>query len=1081
VSSFFFYEDFTLRVIAMTQQDMAEKKKLRILHLEDEPHDTELIRETLTAAGIDCEIVHRVESRDEFLRALAGDSIDLILGDYRLPAFDGLTALAMARQRKPDLPFIIVSGTLGEEAAIDSLKAGATDYVLKDRLSRLAPAVGRAIRETEERAKLRRAEDELHRSEERYRALYEDNPSMFFTVDAKGTVISVNPFGASQLGYTTDELVGQSVLSVFHSDDQAAVLQQLKECLQHPFQMFRWQFRKVRKDGAIIWVEEFARAVSKTGKPASVLIVCADITERKKSDERVQEHLVQTKLLQQTIENLNRAQAFEEIYTAAGEGILKALNAERYAILRFENDQKVHFKSWRNLSNAYRQKVDGHCPWRIDELNAQLLSYADVSKSNLSQELKETILGEGIHALLFVPLIGPARLLGKFMVYYDQPHTFSYEELQLAQVIAQNLTTVLLRQEALEETQLAEKKYRTIFENTTEGVYQSTPQGKLIIVNPAMVKLFGYRNAEEMLAIENTVALYWDALERQRLVDLGISTGTLTNVEVKMKRADGEAIWVLMNDRPVKDAEGKIIYFEGSLLDITERKRAEEALQDARSFLQQVVDTSPTMIFVVDGQGRVVFVNQYTAQYYGSTPEELISKSKQDVHRQPSEAKQFVSDDQEVIRTRRKIVKEELNTAPNGEQHWFHTVKVPLVRPNGTVEVLGISTDITERKRLEEQLRQSQKMEAIGRLAGGVAHDFNNLLTGITCYADLLLSSVTGSNPLRSDVEEIKKASDRATSLTRQLLAFGRKQMLTYRVVNLNTVVAGMQKMLSRLISEDIELTTRLEPDLRQVKADLGQLEQVIVNLAINARDAMPTGGRLSIETANVELNNAFKATHPEVQPGPYVLLAVSDTGSGMDETVKANIFEPFFTTKELGKGSGLGLATVYGIIKQCGGHIIVNSEPGQGSTFNIYLPRMVEEAPAVVAHPEALRPVSGQEVILLVEDDEGVRKLTRRILSQSGYSVLEAGSGAEALQQCEQYRGPIHLLLIDVVMPQMSGRMLAERLSQLRPALKVLYMSGYTDDSILRHGVMDEGVAFLQKPFTSAILTHKVREVLDQ
>lgn len=402
--------------------------------------------------------------------------------------------------------------------------------------------------------------------------------------------------------------------------------------------------------------------------------------------------------------------------------------------------------------------------------------------------------------------------------------------------------------------------------------------------------------------------------------------------------------------------------------------------------------------------------------------------------------------------------------------------------PDGALDFIStVARDITQQKRVAEQLRQSQKMEAIGRLAGGIAHDFNNLLTGINGYTELLLDSIKGADPLRNDIEEIKKAAERAAALTRQLLAFSRKQILSYSVVNMNAVVSGMEKMLSRLIGEDIELTTRLDHNLGCVKADLSQLEQVIVNLAVNARDAMPNGGALVIETANVELDVSYAASHPEVQPGSHVLLSVTDTGSGMDESVKARLFEPFFTTKEIGKGTGLGLATVYGIIKQSGGHLTVESELGRGSAFKIVLPRVHDEAHGVVSDSGIRPPLPGREVVLLVEDDQGVRNLICRILRRCGYTVIEASNGAEALLRCEQHRGPLHLLLSDVVMPQMSGRKLAESLIKLRPELKVLYMSGYTDDSIFRHGVLDEEIAFLQKPFTVESLARKVREVLDQ
>jgi two-component system cell cycle sensor histidine kinase/response regulator CckA len=379
----------------------------------------------------------------------------------------------------------------------------------------------------------------------------------------------------------------------------------------------------------------------------------------------------------------------------------------------------------------------------------------------------------------------------------------------------------------------------------------------------------------------------------------------------------------------------------------------------------------------------------------------------------------------------------------------------------------------------EEQLRQSQKLESVGQLAGGIAHDFNNLLTVINGNSDLLLRRLDDEQQ-RERVEEIKKAGGRAAQLTRQLLAFSRKQMLQPVVLNLNHVVPDVGKMLRRLIGEDIDLMTALDPELGQVNADPGQIEQVLMNLAINARDAMPKGGKLTIQTANVYLDESYVRTHAAAKPGPHVMLAVSDNGHGMDAETQARIFEPFFTTKEKGKGTGLGLSTVYGIVKQSGGDIWVYSEVGRGTTFKIYLPCVEEAAePHEQAAPQASTP-QGFETVLLVEDDEIVRKLAREILELNGYGVLAAADGGEALSLCERHEGPIHLLLTDVVMPQMSGREVAEQAATLRPAMKVLYMSGYTDDSIIHHGVLDAGVAFLEKPFTPDAMARKVREVLD-
>jgi PAS domain S-box-containing protein len=488
-----------------------------------------------------------------------------------------------------------------------------------------------------------------------------------------------------------------------------------------------------------------------------------------------------------------------------------------------------------------------------------------------------------------------------------------------------------------------------------------------------------------------------------------------------------------------------------------------------------------------DRRYRHMYINQNPEQTTGIPAKHFIGKTHGELGFSADLVRIWEKAIQKVFDTRRpNRIEFEL---PSGI--WIDWLLAPEFDKSGKVKtVLTSARDITRRKHsekereaLEEQLRQSQKMEAIGRLAGGIAHDFNNLLTVIQGYTDIALLGMGKDDPLQTKLTSIRRAASTAASLTHQLLAFSRRQVLDMRVINLNNTVKELEGMVRRMIGEDIELTTILEEGLGKVKVDPRQIDQVIVNLAVNARDAMPNGGKLEIRTTNSDLDQTFALDHADAVPGNYVMLSVSDTGTGMSPETKARIFEPFFTTKELGKGTGLGLSMVYGIIKQSGGNIWADSEPGRGTTFAIYLPRVDEHADQD-QHKRvktATPPAGGNETILVVEDDSAVRKSTVEILAIQGYKVLEASSGDEALSIAGRPEIPIHMVLSDVVMPEMNGRQVADRLAQVRPGIKVLFMSGYTDDAIVHYGVLDEGVAYIQKPWRPDQLWKKVREVLDR
>lgn len=513
-----------------------------------------------------------------------------------------------------------------------------------------------------------------------------------------------------------------------------------------------------------------------------------------------------------------------------------------------------------------------------------------------------------------------------------------------------------------------------------------------------------------------------------------------------------------------------------------ELKQTEEALRDSETRIRAIVNTAPDGIITIDEQGMIESFNPAAEKIFGYQAAEIIGGSIAMLIPLPAEElglspENYLDTVQATITTKSREV-----VGQRQDKTIFPLdLAISEMRLGGQRILTGIVRDMTERKQLEDQLRQAQKMEAVGRLAGGIAHDFNNILTVITGNCSLILDDLSFDDPLRRDIEQIKRAGERAASLTRQLLAFSRKQILQPRVINLNTVITSLESMLRPLIGEDIELHTFLESNLGQIKADPGQIEQVILNLIFNARDAMPQGGQLTIETANVHLNQEYARQHLGVDAGLYVMVAITDTGIGMDTEIKARIFEPFFTTKEQGKGTGLGLATVHGIISQSGGNIWVYSKPSEGTTFKIYLP-CIDKIPEDFVPDYPLDPrIQGTETILLVEDDVMVRKLSYDALRRNGYTVLQAGHGQEALQLCRKYTGNIHLLLTDVVMPGgMNGAQLAKDLILLRPEMKVLYISGHADNSVILQGVADPSLVYLQKPFTPIGLARKVRDVLD-
>jgi two-component system, cell cycle sensor histidine kinase and response regulator CckA len=623
--------------------------------------------------------------------------------------------------------------------------------------------------------------------------------------------------------------------------------------------------------------------------------------------------------------------------------------------------------------------------------------------------------------------------------------------------------------------QESEKRYRELVALAPIGIFQMTPDGEILAANAAFAKMLGY-SSEELLRLK-AEDLYFHPSERAAVWDRVERLGHLRSFEVRLRRKDERPVWNLADARVVRDPSGKIERYEIFATDVTEQRRASDALRSSEERYRCLMDRAQDAIFVLDEREIVVEANQAAENLLVRTRAEIVGQSFLETlapeNRQELHDRLDASLRGDGVRGAiASILRSDGRRAPV-------EISTSVVEIGGEPLVLATLRDVSERNALAEQLRLSQKMEAVGQLAGGIAHDFNNLLTAILGYSEIIAADLRGNPELFEAVSEIHNAGKRAAALTRQLLAFSRKQVLELKVLDLNEIVRHIEKMLARLLGEDIELVTRLDPQVGAVRADAGQIEQVILNLAINARDAMPKGGLLTIETANIELDQSYVQKHVSTVPGRYSMLTVSDVGTGMDEATQARIFEPFFTTKEKGYGTGLGLSTVYGIVKQSGGYVWVYSERGRGTRFKIYLPRVDAVAETVFA-PEALASRGGAETILLVEDEDAVRALASKILETSGYRVTSARTGDEAIELARVAAEPFHLLVTDMVLPGIGGAEIAARIRERFPEVKVLYASGYSDAVILQRGHYEKGAAFLEKPFSAAALSRKVREVLD-
>jgi two-component system cell cycle sensor histidine kinase/response regulator CckA len=889
----------------------------------------------------------------------------------------------------------------------------------------------------------------LRRSEVRFRSLIENGMDLISIIGADGRFTYASPAVTRLLGYGQTELIGAVGFGYVHPNDRARVEAAFARAIGGATSEIREEFRFRHKNGSWRCFESVVTNLVDEPMVAGLVINSRDVTERRQAEETLHRERFLVDMLMEHIP--------DSIYFKDAEGRFLRVNralAQRTGL--------------RDPSEA------------IGKTDFDLFA---PKHAEAARKVEREILRTG----------RPVLDLEEQETWPDRPSAWvSTTKMPLRDAAGAPIGTfgisrdITERKEAEIALHKSEENLARVFKLAPVAISISDlSDGRLLDVNEAYVKMLGYGREELIGRSSVDVGLWADARDRTELARVVAELGMVRDYALRLRTRDGRIREVQGSFQRIELESGAGLL--AAFQDTTERREAERLLRESETrFRTAFMTMADAHLIATRDEGQLIEVNERFLTMFGFRREEVIGRTAHEL--------KLYADQRDRAR-----MLDALRTA--GQVRSFETLArlksgetIPVLLSVSEIPgtdprlLLSVVRDVSEQRRsaaalqsLEEQFRQAQRLEAVGRLAGGVAHDFNNILTAITGYAQLLLADFRENDPRRADLEEILAASQRATALTRQLLAFSRKQVLQPRVLDLNDVVQGLEKMLRRLIGEDVELAFAPAAGLRAVRADPGQIEQVLLNLAVNARDAMPGGGQLTIETANIELDAAYARDHAGVGPGAYVMLAVSDTGTGMDAETRSHIFEPFFTTKEPGKGTGLGLATVHGIVKQSGGHISVYSEPGRGTAFKIYLPR-VESAPeSPSAEVGAPQPGRAHETVLVVEDDRAVRDVVAATLIQHGYRVLQAPDGRTALKLAQKAAGQVHILLTDVVMPGMQGRELAQALAAEHSGLRVLYMSGYTDDAVIRNGVLEAGTPFLQKPFTTEALVLKVREVLDR
>jgi two-component system, cell cycle sensor histidine kinase and response regulator CckA len=889
-----------------------------------------------------------------------------------------------------------------------------------------------------------RAEEDLRKSEEKYRRIVETANEGICAADADYLVTYVNKKMADMLGYLPEEIIGKPLTHFFFPEDLADHQEKWSHRIQGLGETYERRFR--RSDGGECWTNVSVTVIrTEDGRFMGSFAMLTDITERKQAEEAL-------------LESENKFRSFaEQAITGINiiqDGVFKYVNPKFAEMFGYTVEECLNGMPFKNL--VYAEDLA-----TVEEQVGRRISGGTGAAHYTFRGLKRN--GQIFHVEIY----------GSAIVYQGKPASTG------------TILDITERKRAEKALAESEEKYRRIVETANEGICAADADNLVTYVNQKMADMLGYL-PEEIIGKPLTHFFFPEDLADHQEKWSHRIQGLGETYERRFRRSDGGECWTNISVTVIRSEDGRFTGAFGMLTDITERKQAEIALRMSEERFSRFFRASPvgtSILRLIDN--KFADVNDVFLGLFGYTREEVIGQNPLDlgIWPDPEDRVKMV----EILKKQGRVKDFETRFRWKSGEIGDVLFSGEVIEVAGQQYLLGLTHDITERKRadkerkkLEQQLFQAQKIESVGRLAGGVAHDFNNMLGVIIGRAELALNTHVSADQLQHNLKEILKAGLRSADLTRQLLAFARKQTAILQILDLNSTIPDMLKMLRRLIGEDIGLSWQPGPDLWKVKIDPSQVDQILANLVVNARDAISGIGSITMRSENVVIDDSISTETPEFIPGEYVLLTVSDSGTGMSQEVRENIFEPFFTTKEVGKGTGLGLSTVYGIVKQNDGFIYVASEPGKGTTFKIYLPRFKAETAQVPPEEAAGMPPAGTETILLVEDDEAILNLGKMILENLGYMVLAAQTPVDAVRLAEVHPGGLHLLITDVVMPEMNGRELAERLGAIRPNLKCLYMSGYTADVIAHRGIIDQGVSFIQKPFLSDDFAARVRQVLD-